>query len=337
MLLSLFCGAGGLDLGFEQAGFEVGLAFDKNSSSLGSYRHNRQGFSSAYVRDVRDISPGMLDELNGGPFHPSGVIGGPPCQSFSDAVQEVADDDPRHELPMIYAQLLAALNARSPVPFFVMENVPGLWKARHANRYLQITDLFAKAGFNLFSAKLNACDYSTPQNRDRIFLVGLNVRMFPFAKWDSPLPTTVDRSLTTVRSAIGDLPEPTFFARGLTPDLIGEHPNHWCMRPRSWRFNTKGALVPGESKFRSFKTLSWDQPSYTVAFGHREVHVHPNCSRRLSVYEAMRLQGFPAEYELTGTLSSQFTQISEAVPPPMAKAVAESIRELVTNSQRAGC
>jgi DNA (cytosine-5)-methyltransferase 1 len=104
------------------------------------------------------------------------------------------------------------------------------------------------------------------------------------------------------------------------------------MKPKSIRFTQEGMLVPGNGSHRSFKTLAWDQPSITVAYGHREVHVHPDCKRRLSVYEAMLLQGFPKSYELLGTLSSQITQVSEAVPPKMAEAVADAIFALKTKA-----
>ena len=102
------------------------------------------------------------------------------------------------------------------------------------------------------------------------------------------------------------------------------HPNHWCMVPKSDRFKNN-KLIPGDCSQRSFRTLEWERPSYTVAYGNREVHVHPSGNRRLSVYEAMLLQGYPTNYELKGTLSDQFQQVSQAVPPPMAKAVAQSI------------
>jgi DNA (cytosine-5)-methyltransferase 1 len=101
------------------------------------------------------------------------------------------------------------------------------------------------------------------------------------------------------------------------------------MRPKSRKFTTPGALKPGNGRNRSFKTLDWDRPSLTVAYGHREVHIHPDCHRRLSVYEAMKLQGFPDHYELIGSLSSQIVQVSEAVPPPLAYAVAASVRDLI--------
>jgi DNA (cytosine-5)-methyltransferase 1 len=98
------------------------------------------------------------------------------------------------------------------------------------------------------------------------------------------------------------------------------------MVPKSKNFTTPGALVQGTARGRSFRTLDWKQPSPTIAYGNREVHVHPSGRRRLSVYEALLLQGFPREYELRGSLSAQITQVSEAVPPPLAEAIAASIK-----------
>ena len=99
------------------------------------------------------------------------------------------------------------------------------------------------------------------------------------------------------------------------------------MQPRSVRFREEYKPVVGA---RSFIKLGWDKPSRTVAYGHREIHIHPNGHRRLSIYEAMRLQGFPLEYQLTGTLSEQVTQISNAVPPPVAESIAKSLRTLLS-------
>ena len=123
------------------------------------------------------------------------------------------------------------------------------------------------------------------------------------------------------------------FASAVTSseDAIPVHPNHWCMTPKSRRF-FDGSLLEGYSSHRSFKTLAWDEPSITVSYGHREVHVHPSGKRRLSVFEAMRLQGFPDDYVLDGTLSAQIDQVSEAVPPPLAEVVAMSIKSALESS-----
>jgi DNA (cytosine-5)-methyltransferase 1 len=328
LLLSLFCGAGGLDLGFERADFEIGLAFDKKADSVLSYNHNRPGAAYAHCADVNDVTLEMLDGLWGGRFEPEGLIGGPPCQSFSQANRSITEKDPRHQLPLVYARLLRQLNERSAVKFFVMENVKGLRSGLHAHRLALFKKALSEAGFFVSEQLLNAVDYGTPQNRERLFIVGLNSKLFGTPAWNGPAKPVSEGRVRPVRSVLEGLPEPVHFSRAADPDEFEHHRNHWCMAPKSPRFSN-GSLTAGDSSHRSFKTLAWDKPSITVAYGHREVHVHPGCHRRLSVHEAMLLQGFPPEYELIGSLSSQIDQVSEAVPPPMAEAVANSISELV--------
>ena len=262
--------------------------------------------------------------MYGDVFTPKGVIGGPPCQSFSQANVNQQDDDPRHSIPVVYADLIAKLNARAPIDFFVMENVVGITQSKHRKTLIRIIRRFERAGFEVASNILDAKYYGTPQARERFFLVGFNKQKFGSLKWTSPLPQS--GPLLTVRQTIEGLPPATLFERGLDSNLFPHHPNHWCMKPKSPKFLRPGALKAGDVKSRSFKTLAWDRPSIAVAYGHREVHIHPSGTRRLTVYEAMRLQGFPHEYRLRGTLSSQITQVSEAVPPPLALAVAKSVQ-----------
>jgi len=128
----------------------------------------------------------------------------------------------------------------------------------------------------------------------------------------------------TVRDAIGDLVEPAFFERTLKKADIPLHPNHWTMKPKSYRFYQD---FDENNKTRSFRKLNWDKASPTIAFGNREIHVHPNGRRRLSIYEAMLLQGFPSSFELKGNLSQQVQQISNAVPPPLAKSLAAALTQ----------
>jgi DNA (cytosine-5)-methyltransferase 1 len=329
LLLSLFCGPGGLDHGFESAGFDIGLAFDTSKDCLETYNVNRPGTRQGHCRDVSALTLADLDEIWGGTFAPEGVIGGPPCQSFSKANTIYLEADPRHTLPLAYARLLGELNKRNPIKFFAMENVTGLIGARHQHRLKLIKGALRRAGFAVGQATLKATDYNTPQNRERLFLVGLNRLQFQGITWQRPAPTTPEGADMSVRGALSGLPEPVFFERGLQSRDIPFHENHWCMKPKSPKFERPGALVPGDGRNRSFKTLAWDKPSPTVAYGHREVHVHPDCKRRLSVLEAMLLQGFPSDYVLTGSLSSQVIQVSEAVPPPMSQAVAFSIKNIL--------
>jgi DNA (cytosine-5)-methyltransferase 1 len=322
-LISLFCGAGGLDLGFEDAGFGVAAAIDRRDFSIRSYNHNRESIAG-YVGDVTKLDPAAIDALAGRTIAPVGVIGGPPCQSFSRAAHS-EDDDHRHELPLEFARILDAFNKRSPVEFFAFENVPGLLKDKHSERFSRIVAAFDEAGFAIARTLLNASSFGVAQNRPRLILVGFNKALFPGLEWQPPEAETP--LAKPVKDVIKGLPAPAYWTRDLDRASITPHPNHWCMTPKSKSFTTPGALVPGTARGRSFRTLHWDQPSPTVAYGNREVHVHPDGKRRLSVYEAMLLQGFPPAYELLGSLSDQVTQVSEAVPPPLGRAIAESVKQ----------
>lgn len=320
-LLSLFCGPGGLDEGFRRAGFTTVLAIDNDEECVNTFSENHR---EAVVKqaDISKLSVADLNELLGYEVDPIGVLGGPPCQSFSVSNVYQREDDPRHRLPEAYGDLLRELNTRNPISFFVFENVPGLLGKKHRHRYEDFKDRFSKAGFRVFEKLLDARDYGVPQVRPRIFVVGINRDLFPRASWSPPEPK---RNTPTVRDTIGGLPEPVFNGRGLDPKTFPEHENHWCLVPRSKKFSN-GKLEQGQMHGRSFRTLSWDEPSWTVAYGHREVHVHPEGHRRLSIFEAMLLQTFPREYRLTGNMSAQVRLVSEAVPPLLAQQIAESIR-----------
>lgn len=321
-VVSIFCGAGGLDLGFEQCGFSVPAAYDIRGSSVDSYNANREGASSGHVADVRSLTVEKIqNDAAARRFAPIGLIGGPPCQSFSGANTVDKADDPRHSLPEQYARLVHELNQSSPLHFFAFENVVGLVGPKHVHVFEKLKrDL--EATFNLSEAILDAHDFGLPQHRRRVIVVGFNKSIYGELRWVPPEPSSVR---ATVRDAIGDLPEPVHFERGMSEETIPFHPNHWCMKPKSEKFKN-GQMSVGSKNRRCFKVLNWHEPSPTVAYGNREVHVHPGQHRRLSVLEAMKLQGFPENFILKGTLSSQITQVSEAVPPPLAYAIATSIK-----------
>jgi DNA (cytosine-5)-methyltransferase 1 len=321
-LLSLFSGIGGLDQGFSDAGFITELAVDNDLESVKTFAFNHP--ESVVVReDVNRIDIEKLDEIMGYELKPVGVVGGPPCQSFSVSNVYQRVNDPRHGLSESYANLLSMLNDRNPIKFFLFENVPGLLGRNHIAKYNHFKKLFKRAGFEIREALLNALDYGVPQDRPRVIIVGINQELNPGRVWIPPEP--VSRTPNTVRGSIYGLPEPVYNSKGLDPDQFAVHPNHWCMVPKSAKFNSP-LNIPGNTYGRSFRRLSWDQPSWAVAYGHREVHVHPDGHRRLSVYEAMLLQSFPKKYRLTGNISAQIRLISEAVPPLMAYHLALSIK-----------
>ena len=319
MLLSLFSGCGGLDLGFEAVGFEIGLAYDLRSSSIESWNHNRQARSRGRVADLLETGLTEMDAHHGGIFDPIGVIGGPPCQSFSRANSSRSHDDPRSKLVGRFFSIALDLHRRRPLDFILMENVPELNSEENCKVLEREINKLRRHGFSVQKFQADAAFHSVPQNRNRLFALALPKDAMK--RWSKPEGESEKK---TVEDAIGGLPEPVRFRRGIKPDDIEFHRNHWCMAPKSRKF-FDGSLAEGHTSTRSFKTLAWKKPSITVSYGHREVHVHPDGKRRLSVLEAMRLQGFPDDYVLKGSLSAQIDQVSEAVPPPLAEAVAASI------------
>lgn len=319
----MFSGPGGMDIGFRQRGFLPVLALDENRAAVETYNRN-DPTKVAVQCDLSKLSGPELVEMvrkASAKQKPRGAIGGPPCQSFSSSNRSLKRRDPRSRLGLIFARQIQGLNKEFDLDFVVFENVMGLRTERHTHWFQSIQRELRRAGFNLFIADLDAAEFGVPQRRRRLLIVGVNRDKYPWVRFQFPKGGTEPQ---TVGAVIRDLPPPAFYDRNLKPANIPFHPNHWTMVPRSQKFRN-GMHGSG----RSFKRLHWDKPSFTVAYGNREIHVHPEGTRRLSILEAMLLQGFPRSYVFQGSLSDQVTQISNAVPPPLAAAVADAIRQSV--------
>ncbi len=319
-IISFFCGPGGLDEGFRNEGFQTIFAVDVDLAAANTFKKNHP-HSKVTCKDLKSLS--AVDILARIPEDkvPIGVLGGPPCQSFSISNVHSKSRDIRHSLPTTYASLLQEINKNRSISFFVFENVPGLKSKKHIRKYKNFLKSFKKAGFKLFETELNAVNYGVAQNRKRIFIIGINKKLYKKADWKSPRRSS--KSNLTVKDLIANLPEPISFSDAKNCDEIPFHPNHWCMTPKSKKFGKKNN---SSTMGRSFRRLNWNKPSWTVAYGNREVHVHPDGKRRLSVFEAMRLQSFPDSYVISGTLSDQIRLVSEAVPPKLAASIARSIK-----------
>jgi DNA (cytosine-5)-methyltransferase 1 len=326
-VLSLFSGAGGLDLGFEQAGFAPLVAIDIEEAAVETHAYNRQeSRGRTFQRNLATMASQELIHMwidVAGNERPIGITGGPPCQAFSVSNVHQKEDDPRLILPDVYASIIWAFNQQFGLDFFVFENVPGLLGRKHRPRYEHFKIQCQDAGFRISEKVVDAARFGVPQYRPRVIVVGINSERYPNVKMDIP---EGEQAPVPIDIAIKGLPEPVHFRRGLSRDGIPYHPNHLCLAPRSRKFHD-GSLKPGCAIGRSFRALKWGEPSWTVAYGHREVHVHPDCHRRLSIFEAMRLQGFPDWYELRGTLSQQIALVSDAVPPPVGKAIGAAIAD----------
>jgi DNA (cytosine-5)-methyltransferase 1 len=324
-VISLFCGCGGFDLGFVKAGFSVSLALDVDPAAVRSYNRNH-GEGIAIECDLSVTSGAKIVsilEKKSLFTTPRGVVGGSPCQTFSNGNVHFKSNDARHFLPQRYAVILKRLNAEYDLEFFVFENVRGINSKKHRETFSDFKALFEAAGFRLFEGLLDAVDFGVAQYRPRVFVVGLNEKKYPKETFSFPIKSSEERR--TVASVIQGLPDPVFYARDLSSRDISHHPNHWTMQPKSEKFRD-GFLKEGQCRGRSFRVLAWNKPSWTVAYGNREVHVHPSGKQRLSVYEAMRLQGLPITHQLLGTLSEQFRQVSDTVPHQVGKALSQQIR-----------
>ncbi|AZI57714.1 DNA cytosine methyltransferase [Nakamurella antarctica] len=328
-VVSLFSGAGGLDLGFQQAGFELAFAVDNSAWAIKTHQRNFKKTKSV-AADLIELQPaGVLAQLSrvledGVSI---GVIGGPPCQGFSRANPAALATDPRNNLPILYLEIVEALQEKYDVQFVLFENVVGIKDLKHETAFKSILAKFLELGLTQKVDEYCALDFGVPQNRRRVIISAF---ASPTAA-NAFAPQTVPREHLDARTAISGLPDPAFFDRDLSPEDIPHHPNHWTMRPISKRFNDPDSSM---NSSRSFRRLAWDKPSPTVAYGHREIHIHPDGRRRLSIYEAMRFQGFPHEFVLEGPLSAQVEQVSNAVPPPLAQALAHATIEAMDLSAR---
>jgi DNA (cytosine-5)-methyltransferase 1 len=320
-LISTFSGAGGLDYGFHRSGFRTVFACDISPACVETFNTNFPN-RPARALDLAAITPAeLLEHLPIGRRRDGlvGLIGGPPCQGFSRGNVRRDPSDPRNTLPLRFTEMLRELNRAVRIDFFVFENVIGLRGPMYQTLLDTVRADMRKAGFQLFQDVLDASDFGVPQRRQRMFIIGLSTSSLPGRVFRFPKPRP---RLTTVRDAIAGLPRPTFYDRGLVGVAVPFHPNHWTSQPKSMKFQT-GLVTDG----RSFRRLEWDAPSPTIAYGNREISLHPDGDRRLSILEAMLLQGFPKRFRLRGNFSQQVEQVSNAVPPPLARAIATQIRK----------
>ncbi len=322
-VLSLFCGAGGLDLGFTNEGFQVKLAIDLSKAAIDTHKSNFIN-SAAEQHDLLVLGVDGILELCRARFdinQPIGIIGGPPCQGFSRSNMQSNENDPRNLLALLYADVIKALSLEFDVRFVIFENVVGIKDKKHSKIYNGILGKFKKAEFEVFEKTLNALDFGVAQDRKRVIIIAIKKKHL------IEQPNFNVKSVhLTVKDVLKGLPEPIFFKKNINREDIPYHPNHWTMMPKSKKFLNPELF---DNKNRSFRVVSWDKPSPTVAYGNREIHVHPNKNRRLSILESLLLQGFPKSFVLEGTLSQQVTQVSNAVPPPMAQEIAKVIKKIM--------
>ncbi len=306
-IVSLFSGAGGLDLGLKWAGHEIVWANDIFLDAAATYKANFGNHID--TRDIRDIPSSEI---------PNGdvVVGGFPCQGFSVANWGRSTDDPRNQL---FREMVRVIRDKQP-RYFVAENVKGLVSMGKGKVLEQITTEFSDAGYRVCRQVVNAADYGVPQMRMRLLILGVredlgNEPSFP------PLPShstpTKAKMLglhpwLSVGEALAHLPEPE----------DGRHiPNHEYSLYKL-RFN--GHL--------GHRFIEPSRPAPTVTGRGDErggvvVLHHPNNRRRMSARELAAVQSFPDNFVFSGPKSSAYRQIANAVPPLLGKAVGLMLAE----------
>jgi len=320
-LVSLFSGAGGLDLGFEASGFTTLWANEYDREIWETYEQN---FPHVNLdrRSIREVNSSEIPACDG-------IIGGPPCQSWSEAGSLRGIEDQRGQLFFDYIRLL---RDKQPM-FFLAENVSGMLSNRHSDAIRGIKELFVSAGYDLHMKLLNAVDYAVPQDRKRIFFVGFRKDLR--VRYEFPKPLREKRNL---RRAISDLKDSAL------PGTDKNYSNGVACSVENHEYMTGGFSTIYMSRNR---VRAWDEPSFTIQAGGRHAPIHPQAPkmlfvepnkrifvpgkedryRRLSVRECARIQTFPDSHKFYyDKVAAGYKMVGNAVPCNLAYCMARSIK-----------
>lgn len=320
-IVSFFAGAGGLDLGFQKSGFDVIWANEYDKDIWETYEKNHSQ-TTLDRRSIVDIHEDEVPECDG-------IIGGPPCQSWSEAGSLRGIDDKRGQL---FYDFIRILEAKKP-KFFLAENVSGMLAPRHKEALQGIKDLFTNAGYNLSFQLLNASDYNVPQDRKRVFFIGIRKDLdFHFS-----FPSEVFPKISLL-DTIGDLKD------NVIPAKEKNYTNGAECKILNHEYMTGGFSTIYMSRNR---VRSWDEQSFTIQAGGRHAPLHPQAPkmekveknkqifipgqehlyRRLSVRECARVQTFPDDFEfLYDNITKAYKMIGNAVPVQLAQFLAREIK-----------
>lgn len=302
-IIDLFCGAGGFSNGFSQAGLHVDRAFDYDEDAIKTYNQNHQG--NAEKVDLTEYKP---LELCGKDVDV--VIGSPPCQQFSVANYYDRGGD-KTNLVFVYADYVKQLEPEA----FIMENVEGM--ASFDGIFRDLLNEFRDIGYTVNFEILNSEKFGVPQKRDRVFIVGFKEKKrFNFPDGGS--------KRVSVREAIGDLPS---LESGESSSKYDNHvaPDHDDSTVEKIESTGIGRSV--YDNWSEKKRLHPEKPSPTVKAGKRaNFHfAHYEDDRGLTVREKARLQSFPDSFEFLGSITQQRKLVGNAVPPKVAKVLAERL------------
>lgn len=349
-VIDLFAGVGGLSLGFEMAGFEVALANEFDPSIAEAYKKNRPGTKMI----VEDITKLPVDETFG-PYEGkvTAVIGGPPCQGFSQKGSRKSINDPRNFLFRYYFEVVKRVKPK----YFVIENVPNLLTTEGGYFKDEIVELFSGIGYAVSCGVLCAADFGVPQDRHRTCILGKLGVAEPVSL---PEPNGVH---TTVWDAISDLsylesgegaeeqgyrsaPQSNYqrMLRAGSDELCNHiatrHSKVTLERLEMIAPECGKEMLPEEHHTKSIYSGTWcrmkkDGIAKTITTRYDTPSsgefTHPYLNRAITTREAARIQSFPDTFRFYGSKSSQMKQVGNAVPPLLGKAIAECILDDMNN------
>jgi DNA (cytosine-5)-methyltransferase 1 len=299
-VVSLFSGAGGLDLGFIKAGHEIIWANDNFPDAVETYRRNIGDHITC--EDISKIPSSQIPEHDI-------LIGGFPCQGFSVANIKRGEHDERNKL---YLELLRVLVDKQP-KFFLAENVKGILSLMQGKVFEMIIGDFEKAGYKVKHKVLNAANFGVPQRRERVFIIGVRKDLSISLKHpeptheESPSLFADKKKWVSIGEALGNIPE---------PEEKNDLANHTYSKFKLKFNGYLGNRAIDPSKPAPTVTARGDEKGGVVV-----LH-HPNNHRRMSVRELALTQSFPIDFIFEGNNSSAYRQIGNAVPPLLAFAVA---------------
>lgn len=324
-VISLFSGCGGLDLGFERAGFEIPVANEYDPKIWDTYCANHPQ-TKLIKGDIRKLGEEVF------PHGVDGIIGGPPCQSWSEAGALRGINDARGKLFYDYIRILRTIRPK----FFLAENVSGMLAQRHSDAVEQLLATFRECGYHVTLSLANAKNYGVAQERKRVFYIGFRDDLDVAFKFPCG-STQDDKQKLTLRNVIWDLQE--------TAVPAGEHNYHNPDAINNNEYFT-GAFSPIFMSRNRVK--SWDEQAFTVQASGRQCQLHPQAPkmtlisqnkrefvkgqeslyRRMTVREIARIQGFPDSFRfLYENTDDAYKMIGNAVPVNLAYEVASEIKK----------
>lgn len=340
-VVELFSGCGGTSVGFEMAGFNIGLGLDIHKPSFDTFVKNHPQ-TNAILGDVKKVPPSLINNLVAGGVDV--LIAGIPCQGFSLNNRKRHSGDERNHL---YLEMLKFVRELKP-KIVVVENVSGLKSTGNGEFIKKIEDGIAEAGdMTVTHRLLHACDYGVPQKRTRLVFVGIRGKIpFDFDKVIKTHGPGRQFPYNTIYDAIGDLPSLiageashkyksaplTAFQKLMRQDTGKTLHNHVAPAHPDETIAKIASTKPGAPMYPKFKQrirLAWDILSPTQVSGGIRPQFqfgHPEDIRGLTIRERCRIQSFPDTFVVSGGIVQGRVQTGNAVPPLLAKAIAEALK-----------